>query len=56
LYGLISKARTFKERILIIGTGEMAKKIKEELLENGHDGFEIVGFVDESRDKIGQRV
>ena len=56
LYGLISKARTFKERILIIGTGEMAKKIKEELIENGHDGFEIVGFVDESRDKIGQRV
>ena len=56
LFNWASKARTFKERVLIVGTGELAKRIRRELLENGHDGFEIVGFIDESRDKIGKRV
>jgi len=56
LFHWVSKARTFKERILIIGTGELARKINKELLENGHDGFEIVGFIDESRERIGQRI
>ena len=43
-----------KEKLLIIGTGELAKKIKTEILENGSEGFEIVGFIDENRDKIGR--
>ena len=47
-----SKAKLFKERVLIIGTGDLAKKIKEEITENGYDGFEIVGFIDESGEKI----
>ena len=56
LFHWASKARTFKERVLIVGTGELARKIRKELLENGHDGFEIVGFIDETRDKIGKRI
>jgi FlaA1/EpsC-like NDP-sugar epimerase len=52
LYVWVSRARTFKERILIVGTGELATKIKKEITENGYDGFEIVGFIDESRDKV----
>jgi FlaA1/EpsC-like NDP-sugar epimerase len=53
LYVWMSMARTFKERILIVGTGELATKIKKEITENGYDGFEIVGFIDESsRDKV----
>lgn len=49
------KAWTFKERILIIGTGELAKKVNREILENGYDGFEVVGFIDESGEKIGNK-
>jgi FlaA1/EpsC-like NDP-sugar epimerase len=48
------KAWAPKEKILIIGTGELAKKIKSEILENGSEGFEIVGFIDENGDKIGR--
>jgi FlaA1/EpsC-like NDP-sugar epimerase len=36
-----------KERILIVGTGEMSKKIIKEIYENGKDDFEIIGFVGE---------
>jgi FlaA1/EpsC-like NDP-sugar epimerase len=51
-----SKASFFKERVLIIGTGDLAKKIKEEITDNGYDGFEIVGFIDENGERIGQRI
>jgi len=55
-YSYTLKAWASKERILIIGTGELAKKIKKEILDNGYEGFEIVGFIDENRDKIGRKV
>ncbi len=56
IYSYILKGWPTKERILIIGTGDLAKKIKSEILENGYDGFEIVGFIDENRDKIGRAI
>jgi FlaA1/EpsC-like NDP-sugar epimerase len=56
LYSFALKSWGSKEKILIIGTGELAKKIKSEILDNGYEGFEIVGFIDENRDKIGRRV
>ena len=52
LFAHFSKAAFFRERVLIIGTGELAKKIREEITENGYDGFEIVGFIDEHGERI----
>jgi len=56
LYAHALKTWAPKEKILIIGTGELAKKIKGEILDNGYEGFEIVGFIDENRDKIGRSI
>ncbi|MBM4347947.1 MAG: hypothetical protein FJ107_07415 [Deltaproteobacteria bacterium] len=56
LYTYAVKTWASKEKILIIGTGELAKKIKGEILDNGYEGFEIVGFIDENRDKIGRSI
>jgi FlaA1/EpsC-like NDP-sugar epimerase len=56
VYSHVLKAWSSKERILIIGTGELAKQIKGEILDNGYEGFEIVGFIDENRDKIGNKL
>lgn len=55
IYSFALKALASKERILIIGTGELAKKIKSEILDNGYEGFEIVGFIDENRDNVGRK-
>jgi len=52
----VTKKVVFKERILIIGTGELAKSIQKEILENGQDSFEIVGFVDERRERVGESI
>jgi len=49
-----SKTKAMKERVLIIGTGSLAMKIKKEISENNYDGFEIVGFIDENRENIGE--
>jgi len=54
VYSYFLKTWASKEKLLIIGTGELARKIKTEILENGSEGFEIVGFIDEDRDKIGR--
>ncbi len=56
LYASFLKSWPPKEKILIIGTGDLAKKIKSEILENGYEGFQIVGFIDEDRDKIGRSI
>ena len=36
-----------RERILIIGTGELSKRVVNEIYANGQDSFEIVGIVAE---------
>ena len=39
--------RMIKERILIVGTGELSQKVMGDIYENGRDSFEVVGFVKE---------
>lgn len=56
IYFRVFKEWIYKERLLIVGTGELAKKIKKEILENGYQGYEIVGFIDEDREKIGRSI
>ncbi len=46
----------FKERVLIIGTGILAKKVGREILEKGQDAFEIVGYIGEQGRWAGSAV
>jgi len=39
--------KMIRERILIVGTGELSEKVTKEIYENGQDSFEIIGFVAE---------
>ena len=56
LYVRMFKSKAFNERVLIIGTGALAKKVGEEITNHGYHGFEIVGFIDENADKTGERI
>jgi FlaA1/EpsC-like NDP-sugar epimerase len=56
IYIRIAKIRIFRERILIVGTGELAKKIIKEISENEQESFEVVGFVSERRGEVGQGI
>ncbi len=55
-YAWLIRGKIFKERILIVGSGVLAGKIFDELSENWRDAFEIVGFVDERGEKIGESI
>jgi FlaA1/EpsC-like NDP-sugar epimerase len=55
IYVKWSRTKALKERVLIVGTGELAMKIKREIQEHGDDGFEIVGYIDETREKYRTR-
>jgi len=56
LYPWVTSNGLLKERVLIVGTGDLAKKIYEEIEVNGQDAYKIVGFVDENGKKIGNKI
>ncbi len=56
LYTWVVRSRVLKERILIVGTGALAKRIRGEILKNGNDSFEIIGFIDENRERVGTTI
>lgn len=55
-YPRIVNKSIFKEKVLIIGTGEMAQKIQKEILQNGNESIEIVGFIDEGSDRLAKGI
>jgi FlaA1/EpsC-like NDP-sugar epimerase len=56
LYPWIANNALFKERVLIVGTGDLARQIYKEMGEHGLDAYEIVGFVDENGKRIGEKI
>jgi FlaA1/EpsC-like NDP-sugar epimerase len=56
LYPWVTAKALFKERILIVGTGDLARQIYKEMGEHGLDAYEIVGFVDENGKRIGEKI
>ncbi|MCX5834894.1 MAG: hypothetical protein NTV99_10385 [Deltaproteobacteria bacterium] len=55
LFPWITDKAFFKERILIIGSGDLALNIQKQIIDHGQDAYEIVGFVDEKGERVGQR-
>lgn len=55
LFPWITDKALFKERILIVGAGEFALNIHKQIITYGQDAYEIVGFVDEKGERVGQR-
>ncbi len=55
LFPWITDKALFKERILIVGSGDFALNIQKQIITHGQDAYEIVGFVDEKGERVGQR-
>lgn len=56
VYERISRMGPFKERILIVGTGALARRIGTEVLAHHGTEYEIAGFVDQDQDRVGESV
>ena len=56
LYPWIASNALFKERVLIVGTGDLARTIYKEMEQHGQGAYEIVGFVDDNGKRIGEKI
>ena len=46
--------RNNKERILIIGTGDLGLEIGKKILDKSYAGYEVVGYIDEDEQRVGE--
>ncbi|HEX5473894.1 MAG TPA: TIGR03013 family XrtA/PEP-CTERM system glycosyltransferase [Vicinamibacterales bacterium] len=45
-----------QERVLIVGTGESARKVARQIVDQHEFAYRIVGFVDEDASRLGERI
>jgi len=56
LFNQLAGSLKLEERILIVGTGETARKVARQILAQRDFAYRIVGFVDDDRSRIGERI
>jgi exopolysaccharide biosynthesis polyprenyl glycosylphosphotransferase len=56
LYALVLTRDRFRRRVLVMGAGRSGQTIAQVLREHGDGTYEIVGFVDDDKEKEGQVV
>jgi exopolysaccharide biosynthesis polyprenyl glycosylphosphotransferase len=55
-YRAIGKSRPgWRNRILIVGAGDLGQRVAQILIEHGRWGYHLLGFLDDDRLKIGKR-
>jgi len=56
IYNHILKTRQLDQKIMIIGSGPLAKSIANEIIEKADTGFKIVGFITENPERVGEKL
>jgi FlaA1/EpsC-like NDP-sugar epimerase len=55
-YNYILRSRQLDQRILIIGTGVLARDIAKEIVDRVDTGFKIIGFIAENPEEVGKKL
>ena len=56
IYNHILKTRQFDQKILIIGSGPLAKNIAKEIVERVDTGFKVIGFITDHSERVGEKL
>ena len=56
IYNHILKTRQLDQRIMIIGSGPLAKNIAKEIVERVDTGFKLIGFITDLPERVAERV
>jgi sugar transferase (PEP-CTERM system associated) len=56
IYNHILKTRQLGQRIMIIGSGPLAKNIAKEIVERVDTGFEVIGFITDNSERVGEKL
>jgi len=56
VYNHLLKAKQMDQRIMIVGSGELAKSIAREIIDQADTGFDVVGFITDNPERVGERL
>ena len=56
IYNHILKTKQFDQKILIIGSGPLAKNIAKEIVERVDTGFKVIGFITDNSERVGEKL
>ena len=56
LFNLVSRSFRLSERILVVGTGDTARKVTRQILDQRDFAYDVVGFIDDDASRIGERI
>jgi len=56
VYNHILKTRQLDQRIMIIGSGPLAKNIGKEIVEGVDTGFKVIGFITDQPERVGEKL
>ncbi|MDI7262023.1 MAG: TIGR03013 family PEP-CTERM/XrtA system glycosyltransferase, partial [Thermodesulfobacteriota bacterium] len=55
-YNHILRTKRLDQKIMIIGTGPLAKNIAKDIIEKGDTGFTVIGFITDSPERVGEKL
>jgi sugar transferase (PEP-CTERM system associated) len=56
LFNSITRSLNLEERILVVGTGEAARKVTRQILDQKDFAYRVIGFIDDDPRRIGERI
>jgi sugar transferase (PEP-CTERM system associated) len=56
LFNQLTGSLKLQERVLVVGTGETARKVVRQILDQREFAYRVVGFIDDDASRIGERI
>jgi sugar transferase (PEP-CTERM system associated) len=56
IYNHIHRTKQLDQRIMIVGSGELAKSIAIEIIDKADTGFNVIGFITDNPERVGERL
>lgn len=56
LFNRLTGSLDMEERILVVGTGETARKVVRQIIDQREFAYRIIGFIDDDKARIGERI
>jgi sugar transferase (PEP-CTERM system associated) len=56
LFNQLTGSLKLQERILVVGTGETARKVVRQILDQREFAYRVIGFIDDDANRVGERI
>jgi sugar transferase (PEP-CTERM system associated) len=56
LFNHVSGSLKLQERVLFVGTGDTARKVARQILDQHEYAYRVIGFIDDDASRIGERI